>query len=46
MAQITLNTDDLTGENLPDGTPTTVVTITDPRWVDGPSFEIDLSHTS
>lgn len=44
MASITLRTDDLTGETLPDGTPTTTITVDDPR---GPiSVEVDLSDTS
>lgn len=44
MATITLNTDDLTGETLPDDTPRTRLTLDDPR---GPiSVEWDLSDTS
>lgn len=44
MATVSLTTDDLTGETLPEGTPTTRITIDDPR---GPiSVEIDLSDTS
>jgi hypothetical protein len=44
MATVSLTTDDLTGEPLPEGTPTTRITIDDPR---GPiSVEVDLSDTS
>lgn len=44
MASIILRTDDITGETLPDGNPTTTVTLTDEResW----TFEIDLSDDS
>lgn len=45
MAQSIVFTDDVTGETLPEGTPTTRVTITDPRN-EYPPFEIDLSDTS
>lgn len=44
MAQITLNTDDLTGETLPDGTPTTTILINDER--NTIAVEIDLSDAS
>ena len=45
MAKITQSLDDLTGDVLPDGTPTTTVTISDPRN-EHPPFEIDLSDDS
>jgi hypothetical protein len=45
MAQITTTLDDLTGESLPEDTPTTRVTIQDPRNPN-PAFEIDLSDDS
>lgn len=44
MATITLSTDDLTGETLPDGTPTTTIVISDPRLTI--SIELDLSDAS
>ena len=44
MATIQLRTDDITGETLPDETPTTRITVNDPR-VDI-SIEIDLSDDS
>jgi hypothetical protein len=44
MASITLRTDDMTGETLPDDTPTTTITVTDPRG--SISVEVDLSDTS
>ena len=49
MAQITLSTDDINGETLPDGTPTTRVTILveDSRNEDSVApFEIDLTDTN
>lgn len=45
MAKVQLTTDDMTGDTLPDGTPTTTVTIDDPRN-EHPPFEIDLSDDS
>src|SRR3954464_13701873 len=45
MAKITQSLDDLNGDVLPEGTPTTTVTITDPRN-SNPPFEIDLSDDS
>lgn len=45
MATVQLTTDDVTGETLTEGTPTTTVTISDPRN-EYPPFEIDLSDTS
>jgi hypothetical protein len=45
MAKITQSLDDMTGDVLPEGTPTTTVTITDPRNPNLP-FEIDLSDDS
>ena len=44
MASITLRTDDMTGETLPDDTPTTTLRINDPRGDVGVS--LDLSDTS
>ena len=50
MASITIRTDDLTGENLPEDTPTTTIRINDPRWTeltDLPAgVSMDLSDTS
>jgi len=46
MAQITTTLDDLTGDALPADTPTTRVTIDDPRNPNAPRFEIDLSDDS
>lgn len=44
MATISLRTDDLTGDTLPEDTPTTTITIDDPR---GPiAVEVDLSDQS
>jgi hypothetical protein len=45
MAKITQSLDDMSGDVLPEGTPTTTVTITDPRN-GNPPFEIDLSDDS
>lgn len=45
MAKSIVLTDDVTGETLTEGTPTTTVTISDPRN-EYPPFEIDLSDTS
>jgi hypothetical protein len=45
MAKITQSLDDMSGDVLPEGTPTTTVTITDPRN-SNPPFEIDLSDDS
>jgi hypothetical protein len=45
MAKVTYSADDLNGETLPDGNPTTTVTIADPRN-GNPPFEIDLSDDS
>lgn len=45
MAKITQSLDDVTGDVLPQGTPTTLVSITDPRN-EFPPFEIDLSDDS
>ena len=44
MASITLRTDDITGETLPDDTPTTTLRINDPRG--DVSVALDLSDTS
>lgn len=44
MATQTVRTDDLTGESLPDDTPTTRIFVEDPRG--DVSVEIDLSDTS
>ena len=44
MATVQLRTDDITGETLPDDTPTTRLYIEDPRG--DVSVEIDLSDTS
>ena len=44
MASITLRTDDMTGETLPDETPSTRIYVEDPRG--NVSVEIDLSDTS
>ena len=48
MATITTRQDDMNGETLPDNTPTTQITINDPRWTAevGATFELDLSDTS
>lgn len=48
MATITTRTDDLSNEALPDNTPTTRITIDDPRWTAevGRTFELDLNDTS
>ena len=44
MATITTNVDDLTGDTLPEGNPTTRITVVDPR---GPvSVELDMSDTT
>lgn len=44
MATISLRTDDITGDTLPEDTPTTTITVQDPR---GPiTVEIDLSDDS
>jgi hypothetical protein len=45
MAKITQSLDDITGDVLPNGTPTTLVSISDPRN-EYPPFEIDLSDYS
>lgn len=44
MATVQLTTDDMTGETLPQGTPTTRIYVEDPRG--DVSVEIDLSDTS
>lgn len=44
MASITLRTDDMTGETLPDDTPQTTLRINDPRG--DVSVQLDLSDTS